>query len=72
METSTNSFWNTWAGGISGLMEYLQRYMVYPVPDKNVKDRILGDNSIPSNIKKTLIIDNCIKELVVQKRKTFK
>ena len=32
--------------------------MVYALPDKKLKDRILGDNSIPPNVKKTLIINS--------------
>ena len=44
----------------------LQRYTGHHVPNK---DRILENNPIPCNIKKTPILENYIKELLVENRK---
>ena len=65
METSTKNSWEL----SMRLIEYLQRYMGHHLLDNNIKDRILGNKSIPFNIKKTPIIDNFIKELLVENRK---
>ena len=62
MATSSSRTWELPAG----LADYIDRYMSHHVTDKKVKEKILTENPVPSNIKGTSILDNCIKEILLK------
>ena len=46
METSADNSWEL----SSGQKKYLERYMGHREADKKIKDRVLGDKPVSSNI----------------------
>ena len=50
---------------------YLNRYLVNHISQKDLKEKILQENLVPSNIKNVQILDGYIKELLVEKRKSY-
>ena len=50
---------------------YLSRYLVNHISQKDLKEKILQENLVPSNIKIVQILDGYIKELLVEKRKSY-
>ena len=65
MKTSSSKIWELSAG----LADYINRK--YHVTDQEVKEKILMENSIPSNIKGTTILDNYIIELLLENKRTL-
>jgi len=55
----------------ANLLEYLNKYLTVKVPEKDVKDKILSTNPVPTNIKNASDLDSYIKELLVENRKTL-
>ena len=55
----------------TGLTEYLHKYMCQHVADKEIKEQVLVDNPIPSNIKRTPVLDNYIKELLLENKRSL-
>ena len=50
----------------SGMVSYLHKYISVHISDKEIKDKILDDNPIPSNVKETQALDTYIKELLIE------
>ena len=45
----------------SGLASYVNKYMGVHISEKDIKDKILSLNPVPSNIKEPQVLDNYIK-----------
>ena len=41
------------------------------IPDKNIKENILKDNPVPANVKEPQVLDNYIKELLTENKRTL-
>ena len=65
MATSSNKTWELPAG----LADYINRYMSHYINNKKVKEKILMENPVSSNIKGTPNLDNYIKELLLENKR---
>ena len=61
---------NAWDLPIS-MVEYLNKYMHIHIPDKDIKEKILKDNPVPANVKEPQVLDNYIKELLTENKRTL-
>ena len=61
---------NAWDLPIS-MVEYLNKYMHIHIPDKDIKEKILKDNPVPANVKEPKVLDNYIKELLTENKRTL-
>ena len=53
------------------MVSYLHKYISVHISDKEIKDKILDDNPIPSNVKETQALDTYIKELMIENKKNY-
>jgi len=60
---------NDWSLPTS-MVEYIHRYMNANIPTKEIKEKILSLNPVPSNIKRVPELDSYIKELLVENNKS--
>ena len=65
MATSSNKTWELPAG----LADYINRYMSHYINNKKVKEKILMENPVSSNIKGTPNLDNYIKDLLLENKR---
>ena len=45
--------------------------MTHLIPDKEIKGKILNHNTLPNKMKTTPIIDVCIREHLIEKKRTL-
>ena len=58
-------------GLASGLASYVNKHLVKHVSEKDLKEKILREKSVPSNIKNVQISDEYIQEFLVENRKSY-
>ena len=51
------------------LAAYLKKYMHLHIPEKEIRE-ILHENPIPSNVRQLQVLDNYIRELLVEQKRT--
>jgi len=67
LETREDNAWDL----PSGMVSYLHKYMENHISDKDIRDKILLFSPIPSNIREAHNLDNYIKELLVENKKSL-
>ena len=58
-------------GLASGLASYVNKHLVKHVSEKDLKEKILREKPVPSNIKNVQISDEYIQEFLVENRKSY-
>lgn len=53
------------------LAAYLKKYMHLHIPEKEIREKILHENPIPSNVRQPQVLDNYIRELLVEHKRTL-
>ena len=54
----------------SGLLECVRKYMIHQVPENDIKEKIVSENSVPNNIEGKPSIETCIKEPLKENKKS--
>ena len=61
---------NAWNFPIN-MVEYLNKCIHIHIPDKDIKENILKDNPVPANVKEPQVLDNYIKKLLTENKRTL-
>ena len=55
----------------SGLLACVRKYMIHRVPENEIKEKIVSENSVPNNSEGTPSIETCIKERLIENKKSL-
>ena len=67
LDVPTSNAWDL----LISMSEYLDKYMHIHIPDKYIRKKIPKYNPVHANVKEPQILDNYIKELLIENKKTL-